>query len=199
MLFVYSMVYPPKVYKNFRSPRFGRGIACSNANGNAVSLECGTFVEFSLNIVPETKIITDVGYESNGCGYMIAAAENLAERMSGRSLTELHGLDKIELKTELTESLGAIEIERSHCVESALIALKDCLGDFRRRQVQEFVGEKALVCTCFGVSEERIEEVIKTGKADTVDRVGQLCKAGTGCGSCQFLIGEIIDSTLNCE
>lgn len=42
----------------------------------------------------------------------------------------------------------------------------------------------ALVCACFGVGENTIIDVIKQGKADSVDKVGHCLKAGTNCGSC---------------
>jgi NifU-like protein len=61
-------------------------------------------------------------------------------------------------------------------------------------QIEEFTGEKALICTCFGVSEETIERVIANNRCETVEEVSQKCNAGSGCGSCQPLIQEIIDS-----
>jgi NifU-like protein len=72
--------------------------------------------------------------------------------------------------------------------------LQDAFADFRAFQIEEFAGEKALICTCFGVSEERIEKAITENNLQTVEEVGEFCRAGTGCGSCQPLIQEIIDS-----
>jgi NifU-like protein len=55
------------------------------------------------------------------------------------------------------------------------------------------VGEAALICTCFGVTDDRIREMIASRRARTVRQVGELTNAGTGCGSCQMLIREILD------
>ena len=64
----------------------------------------------------------------------------------------------------------------------------------RARQIEEFTGEKALICTCFGVSEETIEKAVAANKLETVEDVIDVCNAGGGCGSCRFLIQEIIDT-----
>jgi NAD(P)H-nitrite reductase large subunit len=50
-----------------------------------------------------------------------------------------------------------------------------------------------LICTCFGISEDTIQSVISETGAETVEAVGDACNAGTGCGSCRFLIQELID------
>ena len=190
------MLYQTKVHNCLRSPMFAGNLQSPNAEGKSASLECGTLIKFAMSIDLETKVITEVRFNTNGCGYMVAAADNLAKRISCQSLTELHGLDNIILKAELGRDMGEIPHERLHCIETVLSAIKDCVADFRSRQVQEFVGEKAVICTCFGVSEEKIEEVIVSVDAHTVEAVGDVCRAGTGCGACQILISEIIDSTI---
>ena len=73
-------------------------------------------------------------------------------------------------------------------------ALQNSFADFRVSQIEEFAGEKALICTCFGVSEETIEHLIKEKSLETVEEVTNGCNAGGGCGSCQLLIQEIIDT-----
>ena len=42
----------------------------------------------------------------------------------------------------------------------------------------------AIVCACFGVGENTIKEAISDGSAKTVEKLGDLLKAGTNCGSC---------------
>jgi NifU-like protein len=68
------------------------------------------------------------------------------------------------------------------------------MAEYRRHRIEEFQGEKALICTCFGVSEETIVNVIAENDLTDVDEVSGLCRAGSGCGSCRMLIAELIDS-----
>jgi NifU-like protein len=189
------MVYPPKVRKCIVSPKFAGQVTDENAKGRAVSLECGTYVEFAFSIEPEAKLIDEVRYQTNGCGFMIAAAEILAGMLSGKLLTELHGLGVAELNTMFLSRIGLLAHERSHCLAAVLDAVKNAFKMLREQQVQEFIGEKALICTCFGISEERIEDVIRKQNARTVERVGELCNAGTGCGACQMMIQDMLELT----
>lgn len=53
----------------------------------------------------------------------------------------------------------------------------------------------AIVCQCFDVEEDVIREAIKNG-AHTVEEVGDITQAGTGCGGCQDMIQKIIDEEL---
>lgn len=182
--------YPPEIDEHFAAPKHAGKAARTNAAGTGVSFLCGSFLRFYLDIEPQTKIIRDARYKTNGCGYAIAAAEVLAEKVVGRKLTELHGLNHGEM-------LGAIECEfsasRAHCAEVCFDALQAAFQDFRARQIEEFAGERALICTCFGVSEDTIQKIIAEQDAATLEEVGDICHAGTGCGSCRFLIQELID------
>lgn len=185
--------YPEKINRRFYAPRNAGKAENANSVGTGASFVCGTFVRFFLDIDTETKEIRQAKFKSNGCGFAIAAADVLAKKIAGKHLTELHGLDKNELKTKIETELEKFPGNRTHCAEICFEALQGALADFRAFQIEEFAGEKALICTCFGVSEETIEKVIAENAAERVEEVGEVCHAGTGCGSCQFLIQELID------
>jgi NifU-like protein len=192
VLFVANF-YPEKINRRFYAPKNAGKAGNANSVGTGASFVCGVFVRFFLDIDAETKEIKEAKFKSNGCGFAIAAADVLAEKIIGRHLTELHGLDKNELKKELGAELETFPGDRTHCAEICFEALQSALADFRAFQIEEFAGEKALICTCFGVSEELLEKVIAENAAETIEEVGEICHAGTGCGSCQFLIQELID------
>ena len=185
--------YPEKIDRRFSAPKNAGKAARTNAVGTGASFVCGTFVRFYLEIDVETKEIREALFKSNGCGFTIAAADVLAERVKGRKLTELHGLDDKELLLEIEHDLEKFPAGRAHCAEICLEALHSAFADFRALQIEEFAGEKALICTCFGVSEETVEKVIAEHRPETVEEVTDACRAGGGCGSCQFLIQEMLD------
>ena len=185
--------YPEKISERFYAAKRAGKDEKSNAVGTGASFVCGTFVRFFLEIDAETKEIKDAKYKSNACGFAIAAAEVLAETICGKKLTELHGLENAELKTEIETALGLFPDGRTHCAEICFDALHAALNDFRSIQIEEFTGEKALICTCFGVSEEEIETIIEKNAVETVEEVTSICNAGGGCGSCVMLIRELID------
>jgi NifU-like protein len=94
----------------------------------------------------------------------------------------------------IAESLGAAPAGREHCYLLAVDALRSALADHRRQLIDEYSGEKALICTCFGVSEETIEASIAARGLTEVDEVVQYCRAGGGCGSCLPIIREMLDN-----
>ncbi len=48
-------------------------------------------------------------------------------------------------------------------------------------------------CKCKNVSIDTIVDAVKNG-ADTVEKVGEVTKAGTGCGRCKGIISNIIEN-----
>lgn len=50
-----------------------------------------------------------------------------------------------------------------------------------------------IICDCFDVSRGEIVDAIKAKGLKTVDEVGEVTNAGTGCGGCQDKIQEILD------
>ena len=56
------------------------------------------------------------------------------------------------------------------------------------------------VCICAAVSEDEVRDAVTSG-ARSVEEVGELCAAGTGCGSCHeridvFLLAALSPSEL---
>ncbi len=163
-----------------------------NASGRAVTFLCGVSVAFELKIDPEEKVVEGISFRTNGCGFTVAAAEFLAGQITGTKLVDLEGLDS--LAQDLKMELGPAPDNRHHCFNMCLDALQNALSDFRKKQIAEWNGDEVLICTCFGVSENKIENLITREGLKSVEDVGSECNAGTGCGSCQPLIQEILDN-----
>lgn len=186
--------YPEKISEKFHAPQYAGKTPGANAVGTEASFVCGAALRFTLRIKKETKEILAARYQTSGCGFLIAAAETLAESLGNRKLIDLHGLDHAELERQIEARLGKFSAHRRHCLHLALDALQAALADFRAAQLEEFTGEKALICTCFGVSEETIERAANEYALETVEEVIDVCKAGGGCGSCQPLIQDILEN-----
>jgi NifU-like protein len=184
-------VYPKKIELRAFTPRHAVVGADSAVCGRSASFVCGCYVSFSLT-TDQTK--TSASFSSNGCGYMVAIADILAEIVTEKDVSELHGLDRGELIAEVVREIGALPAAREHCAEVCFEALRSTFVALRERRVEEFRGEEALICTCFGVSERVIEKFVSLNRDVGVEMVANACRAGSGCGSCRMLIQEIIDS-----
>lgn len=198
LLLTFSLMakYPPEVMARFLGPKFAGRADNQNALGTSASFECGCFVRISLSIGLADKKIAAAGLQSNGCGFMIAAADVLAEHLIGRELTELHSVDANKLIEVVRERLVDVPVERVQCVHVVLEAIRAALSDYRSYLIEEFRGEKPLICTCFGVSEEAVENFITENAPGSVEEVTAACRAGGGCGSCRMLIQEMLDARM---
>ncbi|NOT49234.1 MAG: hypothetical protein HOP17_16005 [Acidobacteria bacterium] len=186
--------YPPEVNARFLRPRFAGRAENQNAFGTSASFECGCFARISLSIGTTRKTIDDARFQTNGCGFMIAAADVLAEYLTGCELTGLHSVAESELTDFVRGQLVDLPTARVQCVHVVLEAIRAALSDYRSYLIEEFSGEKPLICTCFGVSEETIESCISEKKPEFVEDVTAACRAGGGCGSCRMLIQEMLDA-----
>ena len=186
------MVYSKKIVTRLTNLTNCRELLDTIAEGIGVNLACGSTVRFFLRI-EERGQITDAAFRSNGCGHSRVAADVLAQWVINKRLVELHGLDDSALREIFENEIGEIPDANIACIKAAISALKDAFANFRSRRREEFRGEKALICTCFGVTEERIEDLIAKSQASSVEQVTDLSGAGGGCGSCRMLIQELLD------
>ena len=187
--------YPPSIAKRFKAPTHAGRADGAAADGLSASFVCGAFVDISLR-VDEAGRIVDARFRTNGCGFMVAGADILSERLRDKLLTDLHGLDGDELYDILRRELGEYPDGRRHCAEVVFEALRKALAVYRQKLLEEFQGEKALICTCFSVTEDEIAEKISAlGLTDIEDVVGAT-RAGSGCGSCRMMIQEMLDGAV---
>lgn len=52
--------------------------------------------------------------------------------------------------------------------------------------------EEKIICSCSGTTKEKVKKLIENG-ADDLDKISSATGAGTGCGSCDVLILELLD------
>jgi NifU-like protein len=193
------VTYPSKIVDLINSGLpIGRG-GLGGGTAAAANFDCGCTVRFHIEIAGDQAAIDQITFSSNGCGFMVAAAAELVETYAASRVDRLEGLNREKLVQNLLETSQDIPACRLQCVETAVNALRSAFDDLRRRRVEEFKGEGALICSCFGVSEERIETEIARKHLSTVEEVGAACRAGTGCGACTMLISELLDQAASIE
>ncbi|HRI04493.1 MAG TPA: iron-sulfur cluster assembly scaffold protein [Pyrinomonadaceae bacterium] len=187
-------LYPAAIQLRLNQSQNAGAIENARACGRSASFLCGCSVGFSVKLGEDRKTIEAAAFNSNGCGYMIAAADVLAGTLNGKPLRDLHSLDGDELFAAVENKLIPFPAERRQCADVCIEALRATFADLRARRCEEFAGEKALVCTCFGVLEETIASHISERSLKTTDEVAAICNAGDGCGSCRMLIQEMLDA-----
>ncbi|HSE20946.1 MAG TPA: iron-sulfur cluster assembly scaffold protein [Pyrinomonadaceae bacterium] len=159
--------------------------------GRAASVGCGALVEFSIQI-DDTHKILQAKFRAVGCDVLVSGSSLLSEAVVGRSTAE--AANNVQ-SSALVDEFEGIEDSRKACLALAARALISALQEYSNAAREEWVGEEALICTCFFVSERTIEHEIQDRGLTTISEVTRVCSAGGGCGSCHQLIQEILDST----
>ena len=94
-------LYSEKVMEHFRNPRNVGVIENADGVGEVGNAKCGDIMKIYLKI--ENDIVTDVKFETFGCGSAIASSSMATEMIRGRSIEEA-----LELTNQaVTEALGA--------------------------------------------------------------------------------------------
>jgi NifU-like protein len=181
--------YTGQTQEHFLNPRNVGEVFNAEAVGSKGSFICGAFVRLTLNVDAGTYRITEAKFKAIGCGYLIAAASVVTETIKGLSIGEATNLSKVEI----TARLGEVPPHKTHCIALCHEALHAAAIHYRVTTLEEWIGDEALICTCFGVSENRIEDAIAARSLSTVEEVTGVCNAGGGCGSCQPLIQDMLD------
>ena len=185
--------YPSRTNEHFLAPRNVGDIPDAEASAEAGSFTCGALVRLSLKIDKETQRIADARFRAAGCGHLVASASLMTEIIRGLTTAEAAAAASHLLQETLMEHFGAPPAEKQHCALLACEALRESVAYYSRRVRDEWTGEEALICTCFGISEKRIEQVISEKSLSTLREVTRACNAGGGCGSCHPLIEEILE------
>jgi NifU-like protein len=184
--------YPGRINEHFLSPQNVGDIEEGEASAETGSFICGAVVRLSLRLDEETRRVSEAKFRAAGCGYLIAAASVITEIIKGLTTAEAATASTL-LQETLVEYFGHPPREREHCAAIVCDALREAVASYSRRVRDEWTGEEALICTCFGVSEKRIEQVIHEQKLRTVLEVTRACNAGAGCRSCHPLIEDILE------
>ena|SRR5436190_9459878 len=159
--------------------------------GRAGSFVCGAAARLSVQL-DESHNVTEARFKAAGCEVLIASLSILTERVRGKTTTDaaLMGQHPETLAVELS-----VEKDKVHCVQLACDALVAAICEYSDVARNEWIGEEALICTCFFVSEQTIEREIRDKGLTTVSEVTRACNAGGGCGSCQPLIVELLEAS----
>ena len=159
--------------------------------GGAASVNCGAVVRVSLR-VDESQRIMAAKFKVAGCSYLVAVCSVLSTAMIGKTTGEAAVL--CQPSPALLSLLGEDwPVDKGDCLALASRGFVAAISNYSDAVREEWSGAEALICTCFGVSENTIEAAIQTGGLRTIAEVTKASNAGAGCRSCYPLIEDILD------
>ena len=184
------MEIPQVARDEFLNPRNVGDVAEPKFVGRAASFDCGAALRISIQ-VDDAQRITDARFKAAGCSTLIAAASVLTERVKGMTTGDAAAY------VELPEAID--NFSQRECVALAFEALINAVQGYSDSIREHWEGDEALICTCFGVSESRIEKEIASKGLTAIAEVTRACNAGAGCRSCWPLIEDILRGGVNGE
>lgn len=180
--------YTDKVLDHFRNPRNVGVLEDADGIGEVGSLACGDALKLTFKLHKNNKII-DAKFQTFGCASAIASSSALTEMITGMTLEEA---EKVTNR-DIAKYLGGLPEQKMHCSVMGREALEVAIKNYRTGETSKKILEGKVVCTCFGVTEEEIEHVVRENNLTTVEQVTNYCKAGGGCGNCKEDIEGIIE------
>lgn len=120
-------LYSEKVMEHFRHPRNVGVIEDADGVGEVGNAVCGDIMKIYLKI--EDDVVTDVKFETFGCGSAIASSSMATELIKGKPLSEVLTLTN----QAVTEALGGLPAHKLHCSVLAEEAIRAAVKDYYDR------------------------------------------------------------------
>lgn len=117
-------LYSEKVMDHFRNPRNVGVIEDADGVGEAGNAVCGDIMKIYLKI--EDGMVSDVKFETFGCGSAIASSSMATELIKGKPLSEVLQLTN----KAVTEALDGLPAHKLHCSVLAEEAVRAAVKDY---------------------------------------------------------------------
>ncbi len=135
-------LYSEKVMDHFRNPRNIGIIENADGIGEVGNAKCGDIMKIYLKI--DNNIITDVKFETFGCGSAIASSSMATEMIKGKSID-----DALTLTNKaVAEALDGLPAHKMHCSVLAEEAIKLALKDYYEKNGISYDHSKFPECSC---------------------------------------------------
>lgn len=117
-------LYSEKVMDHFRNPRNVGIIENADGIGEVGNARCGDIMKIYLKV--DNDIITDIKFETFGCGSAIASSSMATELIKGKSVHEAMRLTN----KAVVEALDGLPSHKVHCSVLAEEAIQAALKDY---------------------------------------------------------------------
>lgn len=120
-------LYSDKVMDHFRNPRNVGVIEDADGIGEVGNAKCGDIMKIYLKI--DNEIITDVKFETFGCGSAIASSSMATELIKGKPVSEALQLSN----KAVAEALDGLPAHKLHCSVLAEEAIKAAIENYYKK------------------------------------------------------------------
>ena len=125
-------LYSEKVMDHFRNPRNVGIIENADGVGEVGNAKCGDIMKIYLKI--DGGIISDVKFETFGCGSAIASSSMATELIKGKPVSDALALTN----KAVAEALDGLPAHKLHCSVLAEEAIKNAIIDYYEKSGFEY-------------------------------------------------------------
>ncbi len=135
-------LYSEKVMDHFRNPRNIGSMENADGVGEVGNAKCGDIMKIYLKI--DDDRVSDVKFETFGCGSAIAASSMATELIKGKKLDEVMSVTN----KAVVEALDGLPVHKIHCSVLAEEAIKVALKDYYDKNGIDYDDGQFLNCAC---------------------------------------------------
>lgn len=122
-------LYSEKVMEHFQNPRNVGKMDDADGIGEVGNAKCGDIMRMYIKVDPETQVITDVKFNTFGCGSAIATSSMATEMIKGKTIQEALTLSN----KAVAEALDGLPAHKMHCSVLAEEAVRAAVKDYYDR------------------------------------------------------------------
>ena len=124
-------LYSEKVMDHFRNPRNVGVLENADGVGEVGNAKCGDIMRMYLKI--DDDVISDVKFETFGCGSAIASSSMATELIKGKPVSEAMLLTN----KAVAEALDGLPAYKLHCSVLAEEAIQSALNDYYQKHPEK--------------------------------------------------------------
>ena len=136
------MLYSEKVMDHFQNPRNVGKMEDADGVGEVGNAKCGDIMKMYIKV--NDGVITDVKFNTFGCGSAIATSSMATEMIKGKSIEEALTLSN----KAVVEALDGLPANKIHCSVLAEQAVKAAVKDYYERQGIAYDQEALCTADC---------------------------------------------------
>ena len=123
-------LYSEKVMDHFRNPRNVGQIDDADGIGEVGNAKCGDIMRMYIKVDDDSKVITDIKFNTFGCGSAIATSSMATEMIMGKTIDQA-----LELSNKaVVEALDGLPTHKIHCSVLAEQAVRAAVKDYYDRK-----------------------------------------------------------------
>jgi len=121
------MIYSDKVMDHFANPRNVGTLADADGVGQVGNPVCGDMMTFYIKV--KDGRLSDIKFQTFGCGAAIAVSSMVSEMAKGKTLDEAMAITN----EKVAEELGGLPKNKMHCSNLGADALHEAIANYRQK------------------------------------------------------------------